>query len=223
MFEKVLVLEPDYFDAQLALGQLEETAGHPDIALRWLRPACRRRPSDTEARYSLALSLQVVGRKRRDAAAWPPTGTSEPGLSMAGAIGWAARRASAELALSEASHHFRFVADAQQAMQRVQVWTDIIRSEPRNADLRFKIGNYLMKYDNPEHGLGWLLSVLDIDPNHPPTHRMLEEYYRGQGKIERAELHGKMASEADEAEQDSEGGPDAGGSVPQSKDQNDGR
>ena len=223
MFEKVLVLEPDYFDAQLALGQLEETAGHPDIALRWLRPACRRRPSDTEARYSLALSLQVVGRKRRDAAAWPPTGTSEPGLSMAGAIGWAARRASAELALSEASHHFRFVADAQQAMQRVQVWTDIIRSEPRNADLRFKIGNYLMKYDNPEHGLGWLLSVLDIDPNHPPTHRMLEEYYRGQGKIERAELHGKMASEVGEADQDSEGGPDAGGSVPQSKDQNDGR
>ena len=223
MFEKVLVLEPDYFDAQLALGQLEETAGHPDIALRWLRPACRRRPSDTEARYSLALSLQVVGRKRRDAAAWPPTGTSEPGLSMAGAIGWAARRASAELALSEASHHFRFVADAQQAMQRVQVWTDIIRSEPRNADLRFKIGNYLMKYDNPEHGLGWLLSVLDIDPNHPPTHRMLEEYYRGQGKIERAELHGKMATEAGEADQDSEGGPDAGGSVPQSKDQNDGR
>ena len=223
MFEKVLVLEPDYFDAQLALGQLEETAGHPDIALRWLRPACRRRPSDTEARYSLALSLQVVGRKRRDAAAWPPTGTSRPGLSMAGAMGWAARRSSAELALSEASHHFRFVADAQQAMQRVQVWTDIIRSEPRNADLRFKIGNYLMKYDNPEHGLGWLLSVLDIDPNHPPTHRMLEEYYRGQGKIERAELHGKMASEAGEAEQDSEGGPDAGGSVPQSKDQNDGR
>ena len=137
MFEKVLDLEPDYFAARLALGHLEETAGRPDIALRWLRPACRRRPSDTEARYSLALSLQVVGRKRRDAAAWPPTGTSRPGLSMAGAMGWAARRASAELALSEASHHFRFVADAQQAMQRVQVWTDIIRSEPRIADLRF--------------------------------------------------------------------------------------
>ena len=223
MFEKVLVLDPDYFDAQLALGQLEETAGHPDTALRWLRPACRRRPSDTEARYSLALSLQVVGRKRRDAASWPPSSAAQSGLSMANAIGWAARRAGAELTLSEASHHFQFVADAQQAMQRVQVWTDIIRSEPRNADLRFKIGSYLMKYDNPEHGLGWLLSVLDIDPKHPPTHGMLEEYYRGQGKNERAELHGKMASETGESGQDAPAGSADGGTIPQTKDQNDDR
>lgn len=223
MFESVLALDPDYFDAQLALGQLEETAGHADTALRWLRPACRRRPSDTEARYSLALSLQAVGRQRRDAAGWPPASADKLGLSVAKAFGWAARRTRAELTLTEASHHFRFVADAQQAMQRVQVWTDIIRSEPRNAELRFKIGSYLMKYDNPEHGLGWMLSVLDIDPNHPPTHRMLEEYYRGKGKNERAELHAKMASEGGQAGQDSQRGPTADGSAPQPKDQNDDR
>ncbi len=185
MFQKVLATEADFFDAQLALGQLEETAGRPAEALRWLRPACRRRPSDTEARYSLALSLQKVGRQQRDAIPWPPS----EALTLGQALSWAGQRAEASLTLSEASHHFQFVADAQQAMGRVQVWTDIIRSEPRNADLRYKIGNHLMKYDNPEHGLGWLLSVLDIDPEHVPTHRLLADYYERAGKSERAKLH----------------------------------
>ena len=199
MFERVLESSPEHFEAQLALGQLEETAGRPQEALRWLRPACRRRPSDTEARYSLALSLQAVGRQRQDGAAWPPP-PANSGLSVAQALAWTTRRARAELTLTEASHHFQFVADAQQAMGRVQVWTDIIRSEPRNADLRFKIGRHLLKYDNPHHGLGWLLSVLEIDPSHAPTHRLLFEYYESQGKSERAAFHRKLADEADEAE-----------------------
>ena len=197
MFEMVLATEPEHFEAQLALGQLEETAGRPQEALRWLRPACRHRPSDTEARYSLALSLQAVGRLRREGAAWPPPSGSS--LSVAGALAWTTHRARAELTLTEASHHFQFVADAQQAMGRVQVWTDIIRSEPRNADLRFKIGSHLLKYDNPQHGLGWLLSVLDIDPGHVPTHRLLIEYYERQGKKERGAYHRKMAEEGEAA------------------------
>jgi len=214
MFEKVLESEPGHFDAQLALGQLEETAGRPSEALRWLRPACRHRPSDTEARYSLALSLQAVGRQRSDGATWPPPASSS--LSVAQALAWATRRARAELTRTEASHHFQFVADAQQAMGRVQVWTDIIRSEPHNSDLRFKIGRYLLKYDNPHHGLGWLFSVLDIDPSHVPTHRLLLEYYESQGKRERAAFHRKMVVE---------GGTAIGGSASstQTEDQDDGR
>ncbi len=197
MFERVLAVSPEHFEAQLALGQLEETAGRPTAALRWLRPACRRRPSDTEARYSLALSLQAVGRQRRDAVAWP-TG-AEAGLSISDALLRSTHLARAELTLSEASHHFQFVADAQQAMGRVQVWTDIIRSEPQNADLRYKIGSHLLKYDNPQHGLGWLLSVLDIDPSHVPTHRLLASYYQRRQKSERAAFHRKMVAEGEAA------------------------
>ena len=197
MFEKVLTVSPEHFEAQLALGQLEETAGRPTAALRWLRPACRRRPSDTEARYSLALSLQAVGRQRRDALAWP-TG-ADAGLSISEALLRTTQLARAELTLSEASHHFQFVADAQQAMGRVQVWTDIIRSEPQNPDLRYKIGSHLLKYDNPQHGLGWLLSVLDIDPSHVPTHRLLASYYETREKSERAAFHRKMVAEGETA------------------------
>jgi hypothetical protein len=45
-----------------------------------------------------------------------------------------------------------------------------------------------------------LLSVLEIDPSHAPTHRLLFEYYESQGKSERAAFHRKLADEADEAE-----------------------
>jgi tetratricopeptide (TPR) repeat protein len=194
MFETVLEETPDFFDAQLALGQLEETAGKADRALRWLRPACRRNPSDTEVRYSLARSLQVVGREYREAVRQPAKGKA--GLSLVEAARWAAAWARAELTLSEASTHFRFVADAQQAMGRVQVWTDLVRSEPRNVELRFKIGDHLMTYDNPEHGLGWMLSALDIDPAYAPAHRALATYYDKRGKPERAALHRQQAGES---------------------------
>jgi len=204
MFEEVLASDPGHFEAQLALGQLEETAGRPQQALRWLRPACRLRPSDTEARYSLALSLQAVGRRRSDRSARLQDGGSA--ISVAGALLLASRRAEAELTLSEAAYHFQFVADAQQAMGRVQVWTDIIRSEPRNADLRFKIGSHLMKYDNPQHGLGWLLSVLDIDAGHVATHRLLAEYYSGKGKTERAAFHAKHVEQGGQGGQGGAGG-----------------
>lgn len=189
MFEAVLAIDPGHFEAQLALGQLEETAGRPQAALRWLRPACRLRPSDTEARYSLALSLRAVGLRRSDRSAWLQDGGSA--ISVARALLLASRRAEAELTLSEAAYHFQFVADAQQAMGRVQLWTEIIQSEPQNADLRFKIGSHLMKYDNPVHGLGWLLSAVDIDAGHVATHRLLAEYYSRQGKTERAAFHAK--------------------------------
>ena len=129
--------------------------------------------------------------------AWP-TG-AEAGLSISDALLRTTHLARAELTLSEASHHFQFVADAQQAMGRVQVWTDIIRSAPQNADLRYKIGSHLLKYDNPQHGLGWLLSVLDIDPSHVPTHRLLASYYQRRQKSERAAFHRKMVAEGEAA------------------------
>ena len=192
VLEEVLEIDATYFDAQLALGQIEETAGRPEEAMRWLRPACREKPSDTEARYSLARSLQVVGRKAREAAAWP----AEPGaVTLSDVANWSWRWARAELTLGEAAGHFQFVADAQMAMGRVQIWTDIISTQPRNTDLRFKIGDYLMRYDNPEHGLGWMLSVLDIDPDHVPTHLALERYFLSKGKTDRAALHARKAAE----------------------------
>lgn len=192
VLEEVLQVDASYFDAQLALGQIEETAGRPEEAMRWLRPACREKPSDTEARYSLARSLQVVGRKARESAAW----IDKPGTrTFSDVVGWSWRWARAELTLHEAAGHFQFVADAQMAMGRVQIWTDIISTQPRNTDLRFKIGDYLMKYDNPEHGLGWMLSVLDIDPDHVPTHRALEGYFLSKGKDDRAALHARKVKE----------------------------
>ena len=160
-----------------------------------MRPACRLRPSDTEARYSLALSLQAVGRRRSDRSARLQDGGSA--ISVARALLLTSRRAEAELTLSEAAYHFQFVADAQQAMGRVQAWTETIQAEPRNADLRFKIGSHLMKYDNPVHGLGWLLSAVDIDAGHVATHRLLAEYYTGEGKTERAAFHAKHVEQGE--------------------------
>ena len=147
------------------------------------------------------MALQRGSREARDAAAW----NKQPGeMSLADCLAWAWQWTAAELAHAEAAGHFQFMADATEAMGRVQVWTDIIRTEPQNADLRFKIGKHLMEFDNPEHGLGWLLSVLDIDPDHAPTHRLLEKYYRKRGKIDRAKLHQERARKAERAAEEAD-------------------
>ena len=58
----LLESDPDYFDARLAMGQLEQASGQPQKAIRWLQQACDERPYDTEARYMLAMCLQATGK-----------------------------------------------------------------------------------------------------------------------------------------------------------------
>lgn len=189
--------DPDYFDAQLIMGQLEETDQRPLAAIRWLRPACLQRPSDREARYSLARSLQVASRDALDACKL----ADDQRLGCWQAIEWGWARLIAELMQRESERHFDFVSEAQQSMSRVQVWTDVIRSKPDNVELRFKIGMSLMKYDNPQHGLGWLLSVLDLDPDHAAAHRALAGYYKRRGNKELAARHTRQADGEIQADQ----------------------
>ena len=73
-------------------------------------------------------------------------------------------------------------------------------TQPEDAELRYQIGSTLLRYDSPSDGLGWLLSVLDVDPHHRPTHAVLAEYYAGKGNEKLAEHHRHLAGDSAEAE-----------------------
>jgi predicted Zn-dependent protease len=61
-FQQVLIRAPDNPEALRLMGQIELAAQRPEEALRWLRPAVEKNPSEPVLRYSLAQALQAVGQ-----------------------------------------------------------------------------------------------------------------------------------------------------------------
>jgi len=68
-----------------------------------------------------------------------------------------------------------------------------VLNEPTNNEVRSRIGFLLLRMGKTEQALGWLHSVLAVDPAHVPTHRTLFEYYRDRQQMDRAEYHRQFA------------------------------
>jgi len=81
---------------------------------------------------------------------------------------------------------FKLIESEQVRMSGI---TKQILASPRDASLRYDAGELLLKIGNEKEGLRWLYSALQQDPHHQPTHRVLRDYYRSKGKMDRAEVH----------------------------------
>ena len=81
----------------------------------------------------------------------------------------------------EAEQHFNFVSVATKEQAETGRLIRKVLGEPKNAELRFEIGSRLMQFGNPEDGVKWLRTVLEIDPNHSAANSMLADFYRSQG------------------------------------------
>lgn len=80
----------------------------------------------------------------------------------------------------EATQHFDYAAEAANQTAVANRRVGEVVADPDNAELRYEIGETQLRYGNIEDGLMWLQSVLDIDPNHRPTHGALAEYYESE-------------------------------------------
>jgi tetratricopeptide (TPR) repeat protein len=92
----------------------------------------------------------------------------------------------------EAAGEFAFAAEGREALSQVQGWLDRLRKEPRNAELRFRIGAVLSRYHSPSEGADWLRSVLDVDPQHREALEVLVEYHRSVGHHELADTYARQ-------------------------------
>ena len=90
----------------------------------------------------------------------------------------------------KAAEEFQFVATARNEIARARKLQEKVETdEPRNIDLRYQLGEILLKYESPEAGAGWMRSVLEIDPNHQAAHQALADYYRRIGAHGQAQEH----------------------------------
>lgn len=93
----------------------------------------------------------------------------------------------------EAETHFAFVREANQALADLEGLLETVREKPKSVPERYQVGRTLMMYASPSKGAAWLRSVLELDPQHGPTHRMLADYYAERGDLPLAEEHRQQA------------------------------
>ena len=101
----------------------------------------------------------------------------------------------------EAEIHFAFVREANEALAELESLLERVRENPKLVSERYQIGRTLMLYASPAKGAAWLRSVLELDPQHGPTHRMLADYYAGQENWRLAEEHRQLAGSVGEVEE----------------------
>jgi predicted Zn-dependent protease len=68
------------------------------------------------------------------------------------------------------------------------------QGSPNDVRLRYEIGTILLRTGQETEGLRWLAGVLDIDPVHAATHRILADHYERGGNSEAAAHHRRLGA-----------------------------
>ena len=100
-----------------------------------------------------------------------------------------------------AERELSWVSEAKTKLDAASKLTQEVLKDPKNVDVRFSVAETYMKYASPEDGAKWYFSVLQVDPNHKPTHAALAQYYatrqpQTKDDLKQAEHHRAMASGA---------------------------
>jgi predicted Zn-dependent protease len=93
----------------------------------------------------------------------------------------------------EAKPHFQFVAESEKAQAAIDRLVPQAVSQPSDPQIRYEIGTLLLKWGPPEDGAKWLLSVLQLKPDHRRAHEALAAYYEASGESTIARLHRQQA------------------------------
>lgn len=78
----------------------------------------------------------------------------------------------------EAKTHFDYATKSAEEIAKANQLIPEVANQSEDPELRYKIGSIHLQYGNTEDGLMWLGSVLELNPNHGPTHAALAEHYQ---------------------------------------------
>ena len=96
----------------------------------------------------------------------------------------------------QADSERQYVTMAQAALVRAYGLAAKVLQSPDDTASRMEIGTTLMQYGDREEGVGWLLTILEFDPENQPVHRLLAQYYAEQGDQKRSRRHAAAAGNA---------------------------
>ena len=100
----------------------------------------------------------------------------------------------------ESQEHLSYVDEANTKLAEIDQLMLQVQQQPDLVEARYQIGVGLIAYASPQDGVGWLRSVLQIDPQHVGTHRALSEYHRETGNEKLATFHDRMSKAPSEVD-----------------------
>lgn len=165
--------------------------GEPDVVRQLLQSILKEYPDSMEALLDLG-SLESEAGNFEAALVWLQQAVKlapqSPDVRYALAI---ALRGAGRT--QEAKEHFDYVTRARDALTQVLELRDKLDGKPADGPLRCRIGATLLEYGQPERGLVWLQSALDVNPRLTEAHQRLAEYY--ESRAQESEVFAKMALE----------------------------
>lgn len=185
---------PDDPQALSGLAQCLVQLGENDQALALYQQMDQRWPDDVDGQLGLAKLELDAGRPETALRRLRPLVQEHSHYKELRYVLATALRSAGES--EEAKVHFEYVRKANDASARVRRLMEDVRAHPELVEPRYEIGSTLLEYGSPAEGAAWLRSVLELDPNHRPTHRTLAEYYAQQKNGRLAEQHRRLAGEA---------------------------
>jgi predicted Zn-dependent protease len=97
--------------------------------------------------------------------------------------------------LAEAEDCEKRIKEEKQAREQIATLTRQLRASPSDADLRCRIAQLFLNFGGEEEGVRWLLTTLQMQPRHRPSHRALAQYYQKKGEVARASEHRRLGEE----------------------------
>lgn len=186
-------------DALLAEGVSLRTLGQNEQAMSVLKDARTLSPGRHEVLYE-------IGRLERE------TGNAEAAVTtLRAAVAANPGNSDYQYALAQALQEVQQFEEANALLAEVQlklalrnrlhVLSEKAEANPRDIEIRRQLGEICFQLDRPEEAIGWLRSVLELDPKFRRAHEALARYYRANAAkspefLKRAQQHEAAASES---------------------------
>jgi tetratricopeptide (TPR) repeat protein len=182
---------PDDPKVLLAQARCLRLLGKPDDACRLLDEVNRLTPEDAAA-FTERGRLELAQGRAADAEPWLRKAVAlapferETVYAMFQCLQQRARAA-------EAAHYKAELDKNEAALDRLSQLAKQINTTPNDPALRYEAGMIFLNSGQPQEGLRWLASALQVDPGYVPVHQALADYYERMGNRDRASWHRDLA------------------------------
>ncbi len=211
-FEKARALRPDSIDATLTLAECDLLLNNQERAQELAKELLEKRLPD----YQRAFALELLGRiDLRKGNFVDSVKYLEEALLLApqdSEVNYTMGRVLRSLGETERAQFFIDYSQKQKELDlRVRDLSSDLIEEPNNMDYRFELASILWQRQLYEPASRWLATILTIDPDHEPSHRLIAEWYAMNGKQELAQKHADKAMLLSTRPKEPAGGPSEGG------------
>ncbi len=196
-FEQYLQLKPDDPSGLAGVARCQYSLGQPQAAQARLSRLLALYPNHAGALHLQALLLQDQDRLKEALALLRTAKRLAPHeLDITFSLAKVLRALGQnDEALKQEQEGERFTKDS----RRLRGLMDKVLADPHNADLRYEVGATLMSVGQEFGGTVWLLTALQEDPKHAPSHKLLADYFEKNGDKKSADYHRRRAGGGEKA------------------------